>query len=109
MTGKLGEILIVDDEAVVRQLLKQKLSSEGYHCQEAGSADQALEKLRTDTIELVILDAKMPGKSGIELLPEIKEGYPDTAVIMSTVITDTSTTLQCVRQGAYDYITAVSG
>ena len=62
MTGKLGKILIVDDEAVVRQLLKQTLSSEGYHCREASSADEALDKLHHNTVELVILDAKMPSK-----------------------------------------------
>jgi len=105
MTGKQATILIVDDEAVIRKLLKQKLSGEGYHCQEAGSADQALDKLRSNPVELVLLDIKMPGKSGIELLPEIKANYPDTAVIMATAMTDTSTAVQCMKQGAYDYVT----
>jgi putative nucleotidyltransferase with HDIG domain len=105
MTKKQGRILIVDDEEVVRRLLHRKLSSEGYQCQEAGSADQALDKLRSNTVELVILDIKMPGKSGVELLPEIKASYPDTAVIMATAVTDTDTAIQCMKQGAYDYIT----
>jgi len=105
MTEKQKTILIVDDEEVIRRLLHQKLSGEGYHCEEAGSAEQALDRLRSNTIELVILDIKMPGKSGIELLPEIEAGYPDTAVIMATAITDTSTAIQCMKQGAYDYLT----
>ncbi len=104
MTGKLGEILIVDDEAVVRQLLKRRLSSEGYHCREASSADEALDKLRHNTVELVILDIKMPGKSGVELLPEIKASYPDTTIIMATAVTNTSIAIQCMKQGAYDYV-----
>jgi len=105
MTGKQERILIVDDEEAIRRLLHQKLSAEGYQCQEAGNADQALDKLVNNSVELVILDIKMPGKSGTELLPELKVRYPDTAVIMATAITDTHTAIQCMKGGAYDYIT----
>ncbi len=98
-------ILIVDDEESIRRLLLQKLSSEGYQCNEASNADQALEKLRNDAFSLVILDIRMPGKSGIKLLPEIKTGYPDTAVVMATATTDVNVAIQCMKQGAHDYIT----
>ncbi|MGD9116803.1 MAG: response regulator [Dehalococcoidia bacterium] len=105
MSEKQGEILLVDDEAMIRQLLNQKLSGEGYHCREAANADQALEKLEDDSIELVILDIKMPGKSGVELLGELKQKYPDTAVVMATAVNDAGTAIDCMRKGAYDYIT----
>jgi putative nucleotidyltransferase with HDIG domain len=105
MTVNQETILIVDDEEAIRRLLHQKLSGEGYRCEEAGSAEQALDKLRSNTIELVLLDIKMPGKSGTELLPGIKASYLDTAVIMATSITDTSTAIQCMKEGAYDYLT----
>jgi len=105
MTNKQGIILIVDDEGVIRRLLYQKLSSEGYQCQEADGAAQALDKLRSNAVELVLLDIKMPGKSGVELLPEIKASYPDVAVIMATAITGTNIAIQCMKQGAYDYLT----
>lgn len=105
MSGKREGILIVDDEEVIRKLLHQRLSSEGYQCQEASSADRALDELKSNPMELVLLDIKMPGKSGTELLPELKVRYPDTAVIMATAITDTSTAIQCMKEGAYDYIT----
>ena len=98
-------ILIVDDEEPIRRLLHQKLSGEGYRCEEAGSADEALDKLRSNTVELAILDIKMPGKSGTELLPEIEASYPDIAVVMATSITDTSIAIQCMKRGAYDYFT----
>ena len=98
-------ILIVDDEEAIRRLLHQKLSSEGYQCHEAGSAEQALDRLRNNAIDLVILDIKMPGKSGIEVLPEIKASYPDTAVVMATATIDTNIAIHCMKQGAYDYIT----
>ncbi len=104
-TKKQGVILLVDDEEMIRRLLKQKLSAEGYRCEQAANAEQALEKLKGDSFELVILDIKMPGKSGVELLPEIKAKYPDTAVIMATAVSDASTAINCMKAGAYDYVT----
>ena len=68
-------LLCVDDEPAIRRLLCQKLSREGYLCQEASDAEQTLNMLTAHPIALIILDIKMPGKSGIELLPEIKSGY----------------------------------
>jgi len=97
-------LLVVDDEAAIRRVLCQKLSREGYQCEEADSAEQALNMLETSPIALVILDIKMPGKSGIELLPEIKSGYPYTAVIMATAVTDINVAIQCLKQGADDYL-----
>jgi putative nucleotidyltransferase with HDIG domain len=99
-----ARILIVDDEATIRRLIRQRLAREGYQCREAGNAKQALEKLRGNLTELVILDIKMPGKSGIELLPEIRVSYPDTAVIMATAVAEIDIAIQCMKQGAYDYI-----
>lgn len=98
-------ILIVDDEEMVRKLLRRKLSMEGYSCQEAGSAEEALVKLKNGPVELVLLDIRMPGKSGIELLAELKVGYPDTAVIMATAVAGTSIAIRCMKNGAYDYLT----
>jgi len=105
MMEKQGKILIVDDEAPIRKLLHSKLSSKGYQCWEAGGAEQALAKLRNNAIGLVILDIKMPGKSGIELLPEIKASHPDIAVVMATAISDINIAIECMKQGAYDYVT----
>ncbi len=105
MMAKQESILIVDDEPAIRRLLIQKISGEGYQCQEAGSAEQALDKLRNKPVDMVLLDIKMPGKSGIELLPEIKAAFPDTAVVMATATADINIAIQCMKQGAYDYIT----
>jgi len=104
MAEKLEKILIVDDEESVRRLLNNKLTIEGYRCREASSARQALDELRHNNIDLVMLDIKMPEKSGIELLPEIKGGYPDISVIMVTAIADMQTAIQCMKRGAYDYL-----
>ena len=97
-------LLVVDDEPSIRRLLCQKLSTEGYLCQEASDAEQTLNMLATHPIALVILDIKMPGKSGIEILSDVKSGYPDTVVIMATAIIDINVAIQCLKQGAEDYI-----
>ena len=105
MTEKLDRILVVDDEEAVRRLLNKRLSDEGYQCQEASNAEQALYILRNDTVSLVVLDIRMPGKSGIELLPEIKDSFQNIAVVMATATIDISVAVQCMKQGAYDYVT----
>lgn len=104
MTGQ-DSILIVDDEQTIRRLLKGRLSDEGYRCYEAAGADEALHELASNAISLVLLDISMPGRSGFELLPEIRASHPDTAVVMATAIGDTDTAVQCMKQGAYDYVT----
>ncbi|MBI4334805.1 MAG: response regulator [Chloroflexi bacterium] len=105
MTRTQASILIVDDEEAISWLLRQKLSHEGYYCLDAGDGDQALDKLKENRVSLVILDIKMPGKSGMELLPEIRSLYPDTAVIMATANNDINIAIQCLKQGASDYVT----
>ena len=72
MTTQEKKILIVDDEATIRRLLRQKLTSLGYHCEEACSSEEALGKLKTYPADLIMLDMKMPGKSGMDLLPDLK-------------------------------------
>ena len=104
MVNKHENILIVDDEETIRWTLNWKLSKEGYHCDEASNAEQALEMLRDKSAELVILDINMPGKSGSELLPEIRTSFPETAVIMASAVTDTRVIIQCIKEGAQDYI-----
>jgi putative two-component system response regulator len=104
MASQKERLLIVDDEPGIRRLLCSKLSGEGYQCEEANGAEHALNMLAEGSIALAMLDVKMPGKSGIELLPEIKTGYPDTAVIMATAINDIGVAVECLKQGADDYI-----
>ena len=105
MTSLEQKILIVDDEPLIRCLLRTKLSKQGYRCEEAGNATEALNKMNTYSADLIMLDMKMPGKSGMELLSEIKTDYPDTAVIMATAVTEANLAIQCMRLGADDYIT----
>jgi response regulator RpfG family c-di-GMP phosphodiesterase len=98
-------ILLVDDEPMIRHLLRVKFGNHGYQCEEAGSAVEALDKMKICPCDLIMLDMKMPGKSGIDLLPELKTNYPNTAVIMATAVAETNLIIQCMRLGADDYIT----
>jgi putative nucleotidyltransferase with HDIG domain len=90
---------------MIRRLLHVKLSRQGCHCEEAGNAIEALGKMRAYAADLIMLDMKMPGKSGMDLLSELKASYPNTAVIMATAVAETNLAIQCMRLGADDYIT----
>jgi putative two-component system response regulator len=98
-------ILIVDDEQTIRRSLSRCLSRNGYDCQEASNADEAFNHMNNKAAELVILDIMMPGTSGNELLPQIKQSFPDTAVVMATAVVDPDTIIECMKNGAQDYIT----
>ncbi len=104
MVSEPKKILIVDDKTAIRMLLNQKLTMEGYWCEEADSAQVAIRKLGVSPTELVILDMRMPGKSGVELLAEIKSRYPGTAVIVVSGFAGTGNAVECLRQGADDYM-----
>ena len=99
------KILIVDDEKAIRRSLSRCLSKNGYYCEEASNADEAFGFMNDQAAELVILDIMMPGTSGNELLPQIKKSFPDTAVVMATAVVDPETIVQCMKNGAQDYIT----
>jgi len=98
-------ILIVDDEKTVRRSLNRCLTVNGFDCEEAGNAKEALGSLQNNPADLVILDIMMPGTSGSELLPQLKESFPDTAVVMATAVVDPETIVNCMKNGAQDYIT----
>lgn len=105
MNDSRDTILIVDDEESIRRFLKRVLSENGYRCREAGTATEAFREIYNEPVSLVILDIRMPGKSGIDILPEIKDSCQDVAVIMATATTDINTAIFCMKLGAYDYIT----
>ena len=99
------KVLIVDDEPMIRRLLHVKLSRQGYHCEEASNAVEALDKMTIYSADLIMLDMKMPGMSGMDLLSKLKASYPNTAVIMATAVAEANLAIQCMRLGADDYIT----
>jgi DNA-binding response OmpR family regulator len=100
-----GTILIVDDEEAIRGILSRKLESDGYDCEVAANGKEALWKAFMKDFDLVLMDIKMPGISGMEALPQIVTNHPDTCVIMMTAVADTETAVEAMKLGAYDYVT----
>jgi putative two-component system response regulator len=98
-------ILIVDDEKTVRRSLNKCLTMNGFACEEACNAKEAMVSLKNKPADLVILDIMMPGTSGSALLPQLKQSYPDTAVVMATAVVEPDTIVNCMKNGAHDYIT----
>jgi response regulator RpfG family c-di-GMP phosphodiesterase len=97
-------VLIVDDDATVRDVIGVLLGEEGYVCATATSAEQGLEIARASEFHLVLCDLKMPGRDGLWLLDRIRAEQPSTAVIMLTAFGDTEAAVDCLRRGAVDYL-----
>jgi two-component system KDP operon response regulator KdpE len=96
-------VLIVDDEPQIRRVLLTILTSQGYSVIEAKSGDEALEKIRTEHTDLILLDVNMPGRSGIETCREIREAG-DIPVIILTVRNAERDKVQALDAGANDYV-----
>jgi two-component system response regulator AtoC len=105
MTSRRRSILIVDDEQVIIDLLTTDLTERGYRCTTALSAEQALIKLAKQHFDVILLDIKLPGKSGMEALSTISSNYPDIAIIMMTGIHEIDIAVEAMKLGASDYIT----
>ena len=96
-------ILIVDDEIEITEILADLLS-EDYDCTRAGSAEDALARLHEGEFQLVISDITMPGMSGLDMIPHIKERSPDTVVVMISGMQTVESAIGALRLGAFDYL-----
>jgi len=96
-------ILVVDDEPQIRRVMRATLASKGYEITEARSGEEALEKLRGQQPNLVILDVNMPGIGGLEACREIRE-RSDVPIIMLTVRNGERDKVQALDAGADDYV-----
>ena len=100
-----SRLLVVDDELSLLEFLLLLLREEGYETEAAGSVTEAHEKLAAGTFDLVLCDILMPDGNGLELLREIREDYPQTAVIMMTAYASDKSAVEAMKRGAYTYIT----
>ncbi|MBI1921762.1 MAG: sigma-54-dependent Fis family transcriptional regulator [Geobacter sp.] len=98
-------ILIIDDDASLRRVLEYNLEEERYEVFTAASGEEGMRLFEEQQPGLVITDLKMPGMSGFDVLRQIKEGSPDTLVIVITAFGAVETAVEAMRAGAYDYIT----
>jgi two-component system response regulator AtoC len=97
-------VLVIDDDPAVGTVLAALLGQDGLGCRQAKDAAEALGILRKEPVDVVVSDISMPGKSGMELLPEIGEGWPGLPVIMLTAHGSVPTAVEAMRLGAADFI-----
>lgn len=102
-TGR-GRMLVVDDEATIREVLKRHFSGLGFECSEAQDASSALQEIRKRPPEVVLLDIRLPDVSGKDIIEEILSFHPETTILMLTALDDTTLALDCFRKGAFGYI-----
>jgi DNA-binding NtrC family response regulator len=98
-------IMIVDDEKIVRESLYHWFMDEGYDVDTSENAEVALKKFDKDKYDLILLDMKMPGMSGLDLLPKLKQIDDDCFVILITAYASVPSAIQALKEGAFDYIT----
>ena len=99
-----AKILIVDDELIMRESLAGWLQRDGHTIQTAPSGEEALEKLKETHFDIMLVDIKMEGISGLEVLQQVKESDPDVAVVMITAYGSIPTAIEAMKNGAYDYM-----
>ena len=99
------DCLVVDDEPRLRQVLLHLMRTDGFHCYEASNGAEALALLEEHPVTLVMSDMRMPKVDGIELLRQVKQRWPDTAVVMITAVADVEVAVHCLANGAMDYLT----
>jgi two-component system nitrogen regulation response regulator NtrX len=97
-------VLIVDDEESIRRSVTDILADEGYRPVSAASADEALQKLESEALDLVLLDVAMPGKDGIELLERLRRSWPELPVVMMSGHGTIETAVRATKLGAYDFL-----
>lgn len=103
MTGQ-GKVLIIDDEESMRIACRQTLEMAGYSTVTAENGEYGLERSRQESFDVALLDLRMPGLPGIEVLKKLRQESPNTAVIIITGHGSIESAVQAIKLGAYDYL-----
>ncbi len=104
MPPPVPRVLVVDDENLLRWSLREELQRAGYQVDEAANAGLALESAARETPDLVLLDLRLPDRSGVEVLRELRQSYPRLPVVMLTAHASIDGAVEALREGAYDYL-----
>lgn len=105
MTEEWGAILVVDDDADMRELAQDMLNDRGHQVSVAGSGEEALKLLAEEDYAVVLTDLRMKGMQGLELLNQIKREYPEVNVVLMTAFGSVDTAVEAMKHGASDYLT----
>ena len=100
-----GRILVIDDDGSLRRVMQVQLEDLGYDVETAADGAAALRSLQLSARELVITDLKMPAMSGIDLLRQVRSGYPEALVVVVTAFGTVESAVEAMKLGAYDYLT----
>ncbi|MBW1803630.1 MAG: sigma-54-dependent Fis family transcriptional regulator [Deltaproteobacteria bacterium] len=98
------KILIIDDELIMRESLAGWLERDGHYIETAASGEEGLERLKDTRFDILLVDIKMEGISGLDVLKEVKVSDPDAAVVMITAYGSISTAIDAMKNGAYEYL-----
>jgi CheY-like chemotaxis protein len=104
MSGNLGRILAVDDEVSVLEVLSEYFGGQGYRVETAGDGPTALARLQQARPDIVLLDVRMPGMDGVEVLKRIRSADPSLPIIMVTANEDVDLARETLKLGAFDYV-----
>jgi DNA-binding response OmpR family regulator len=99
-----SNILVVDDEPVARQSLSDILRLEGFSVNSVPNGQAAVEYVRTNPVELIVVDLRMPGMDGLEVIQVVNQISPETEVILLTAYGTTETAIQALRLRVHDYL-----
>jgi DNA-binding NtrC family response regulator len=105
MAASAAQLLLVEDDVAMREMLESLFRQEGYVVAEAASASAALELARKTDFDVVLSDIKMPGKSGLELVGELRALRPDMPIVLMTAFGSIDTAVDAMRAGAFGYTT----
>ena len=104
MTQTRKTVLIVDDESAIHYALSRLLEQWGYLCVAVSSGQEALEEVGSRQFDLMLLDIRMPGMSGLEVLKKFRVDHPETTVLMLSAVIDKRLIAQALILGADDYV-----
>ena len=102
--NKKGRILVVDDESSLRLLLNKELTRAGYTVDVVSDGELALEKIREENYQVILLDILMPKKDGISVLKDCKKENIPSEIIILTGNATVESAIECMKQGAFEYI-----
>ena len=99
------DILIVEDERAQREMLRDFLTKEGHGVSVAENGEEAIKLVRARDLDVVVMDFKMPGRNGLDVLNDLKQINPELDVVMVTAYGTIETAVEAMKAGAIDYIT----
>src|SRR5690349_17718702 len=101
----MAELLIVDDEETICWALRRLASDEGHTARVASSAEEAYDRLRERTCDLIFIDVRLPGSDGLSAMSKLQSLAPNARMVVMTAFGNLATAVAAIRNGAFDYLT----